>query len=113
MDMTRRRFLRSIGAAGAATMQIAGFPAILKRRKPNEMLSHVAIGCANQAAEDLRDIASHKDVNITAICDVDSNFLAAAHNHYPHAKHRRSRSPHPFRRRSRCRYPLWLGPEHR
>ena len=84
--MTRRSFLASVGAAGAAAVPFAGFPAILKLRKPNELLSHAAIGCANQAADDLRDLASHKDINITAICDVDSSFLAAAHKRFPRAK---------------------------
>ena len=84
--MTRRNFLASVGAAGAAVAPFVGFPAILKLRKPNELLSHAAIGCANQAADDLRDLASHKDINITAICDVDSSYLAAAHKRYPNAK---------------------------
>jgi len=57
--MTRRSFLASNGAAGAAAVPFAGFPAILKLRKPNELLSHAAIGCAHQAADDLRDLASH------------------------------------------------------
>ena len=35
---------------------------------------------------DLNSIASHKSVEVTALCDVDSNFLAAAQKLYPGAK---------------------------
>ena len=63
------------GAAVAAAAPIAGFPAVVKRRKPNEMLSHAAIGCGNQAWYDLNQLASHPDLNVTALCDVDSRYL--------------------------------------
>jgi hypothetical protein len=86
MKLTRRNFLSSIGAVGAATMPIAGFPAILKRRNPNAMLSHAAIGCAHQAAFDLASFASHPDLNVTAVCDVDSSYLAVARKRYPRAR---------------------------
>jgi predicted dehydrogenase len=44
------------------------------------------IGVGGMGAEDLRDMASHKQVEVTALCDVDSRFLAAAQKLYPKAK---------------------------
>lgn len=82
--VTRRRFLGL--AAGAAVVPFSGFPAILKRRHPNELLSHAAIGCGNQAGYDLSQLASHRDIHITALCDVDSRFLDAARKRFPHAR---------------------------
>ncbi len=63
-----------------------GFPAVVKRRKANEMLSHAAVGCANQAHWDLQSLASHPDLNVTAICDVDSAYLKKAHELFPGAR---------------------------
>ena len=83
--MGRRSFLRAAGAA-AALLPTRGFPAILKLRKPCEMLSHAAIGCGNQARYDLGEIASHPEVNITALCDVDSAYLEEAHRRFPDAR---------------------------
>ena len=74
------------GAAVAAAAPIAGFPAVVKRRKPNEMLSHAAIGCGNQAWYDLNQFASHPDLNVTALCDVDSRYLENAHKRFPNAR---------------------------
>ena len=37
-------------------------------------------------AEDLRDIASHSMVEVTALCDVDARNLAAAQKIYPNAR---------------------------
>ena len=86
MMTSRRDFIASAAAVCAATAPIAGFPAVVKRRRPNEMLSHAAIGCANQAGYDLSQLASHRDINITAICDVDSRFLETAHKRFPGAR---------------------------
>jgi len=85
MKTTRRGFVLSVAAACAAAPEIA-FPAIVKRRKPNEMLSHAAIGCGNQAGYDLSQLASHPDLNMTALCDVDSRYLESAHKRFPGAR---------------------------
>ena len=85
--VSRAAFIRGgVAALAAAGTPLCGFPAILKMRKPSEMLSHAAIGCANQAGYDLSQLASHRDVNITAICDVDSRYLEQAHRRYPNAR---------------------------
>ena len=83
---SRRAFLVRAGAAVAAAAPIAGFPAVVKRRKPNEMLSHAAIGCGNQAWYDLNQLASHPDLNVTALCDVDLRYLENAHKRFPNAR---------------------------
>ena len=81
--ISRRRFL---AAAGAAAMPLAGFPAVVKRRGLNEMLSHACIGCGNMALGDLKGLRSHRDLHISAICDVDANYLAQARQLCPDAR---------------------------
>lgn len=44
------------------------------------------IGVGNMGLEDLKTIASHKDVVVTALCDVDEQYLSAAHALFPKAK---------------------------
>ena len=44
------------------------------------------IGVGNMGKEDLRDIASHPMVEVKALCDVDRNYLEAAHKMFPDAK---------------------------
>ena len=84
-NVSRRHFLGSLGA-GAALVPFVGFPAVVKRRNANEMLSHACIGCANMARADMMEIRSHRDVHIAAICDVDSRYLEEAKKLNPDAK---------------------------
>lgn len=84
-NTTRREFLAGC-VAGAALAPTIGFPAVVKLRKPNEMLSHACVGTGNMAAADLAGFASHRDLHVTALCDVDSAYLAAAHRKYPDAR---------------------------
>ncbi len=86
MKNTRRQFLASAGALAA----LPAFPAILSTRSPNSLLSHACVGTANMAGGDLNSLASHKRTHITALCDVDSNYLAAAHKRHPDARIYRS-----------------------
>ena len=87
MKTTRGGFITSAGmAALSAVVPSIAFPAVVKRRKPNELLSHAAIGCAHQAGYDLSQLASHKELNVTAICDVDEVFLERARKLYPDAR---------------------------
>lgn len=81
----RRAFLRG-AAAFAASVPVVGFPAIVKRRNPNMLLSHACVGCGNMALEDLKGLMSHRDIHITALCDVDSEILAKAHELCPDAR---------------------------
>ena len=83
--LSRRKFLQ-VGAAAAAATPIVGFPAVVKLRKPNELLSHACIGTGNMAFSDLWGLRSHREIHITALCDVDANYLAAAKGLCPDAR---------------------------
>ena len=83
--LTRRGFIRA-GAAAAALTPVVGFPAVVKRRNANELLSHACIGTGNMARADLNGLRSHRDIHITALCDVDANYLAAAKKICPDAR---------------------------
>lgn len=82
---TRRRFMQSslVAAAGMSVPRLSlGASANL-----NSKLNHAAIGVGGMmGGYDVSSFASHPNVNITAICDVDRNILAAAANAYPNAR---------------------------
>lgn len=63
-----------------------GFPAIVKRRGANELLSHACIGTGNMARADLEGLREHRDIHITALCDVDSTYLESAKKLCPDAR---------------------------
>lgn len=85
MHLTRRNFLRG-AAVVAASAPAVGFPAVVKLRKPNELLSHACIGTGNMALADLKGLKEHPEIHITALCDVDSNYLAEAKKLCPDAR---------------------------
>lgn len=85
MNVNRRSFLKA-GAAAAALAPAIGFPAVVKRRNANELLSHACVGTANMAGADMNGIAAHRDVHITALCDVDSVYLERARKRFPDAR---------------------------
>ena len=84
----RRSFIGRAGAlfAAAAAAPVVGFPAVVKRRSPSSLLSHACIGTANMGREDLAGLKACKDLHITALCDVDSAYLAAARKLCPDAR---------------------------
>ena len=86
MKQARRSFIRN--AAGVASLSMCGyaFPAITRTRSPNALLSHACIGTGNMARADLGGLMSHKRIHITALCDVDSTYLAAAKKMCPDAR---------------------------
>ena len=49
--LTRRGFIRA-GAAAAALTPVVGFPAVVKRRNANELLSHACIGTGGKGQDD-------------------------------------------------------------
>ena len=83
--LNRRSFVGALGAT-MALAPLAGFPAIVKRRDANSLLSHAAIGCGNMAWSDLNSLVSHRDLHITALCDVDSRYLEQAKRLCPDAR---------------------------
>ena len=87
VHLSRRAFLDAAGSAGLFGLAgCRGFPAILSCRSPNALLSHAAVGTANMALTDLKGLMSHPKLHVTALCDVDSNFLAEAAKLCPGAR---------------------------
>ena len=85
MKTKRRGFIGGL-AATAGLVPFAGFPAVVKLRNPNSLLSHACVGTANMAREDLVGLKACRDLHITALCDVDATFLEAAKRICPDAR---------------------------
>lgn len=79
----RREFIKKSGL-GLLGLSIA--PSLLAQARANGRLRTAHIGVGNMGMEDLKAISSHELVDVTALCDVDSNNLAAAHKMFPNAK---------------------------
>ena len=78
--LSRRDFLKSATIAGAG-LTIA--PRILnagkfrfKRNKPNGKINIAFIGVGHRGSWHLNNVANYKDVEITAICDIDPEAIA-------------------------------------
>jgi predicted dehydrogenase len=78
----RRRFLRQSAIASAALL---GCPAILKSAAPNSLLQVACIGVGGMGGRTMKSVASHPQVKIVALCDVDERALDAAAKIYPDA----------------------------
>ena len=79
----RRDFIKKSGL-GLAGLALA--PAALANVKAGGRLRTAHIGVGNMGMEDLKAISSHELVDVTALCDVDKNNLAAASKLFPNAK---------------------------
>jgi len=90
--MKRRNFIKTSAAlAAAAALPGCGTGATEAAEtaavaKPMTTLRTAHIGIGNMGLEDLKATASHADVKVTALCDVDSDYLAAASELFPEAK---------------------------
>ena len=90
--MKRRIFLQTSAAlAAAAVLPACGSTEseaadATTEPKPLTSLRTAHIGVGNMGLEDLNAVASHPNVVVTALCDVDSNYLAAAAALFPAAK---------------------------
>ena len=80
--MKRRDFLKSAAAFASITMLPSSVWAFAKNGKIRT--AHIGVG--GMGLSDLKSIASHPMVEVTALCDVDSTCLAAAHKLHPKAK---------------------------
>lgn len=80
-SFTRRRFLQTSAALGAATL-------IIPRRAwgANERLNVACIGVTGRGGEDMDGVGENPDVQIVALCDVDEKNLGVATKKHPGAK---------------------------
>ncbi len=75
----RRSFLKTMLAAGAAPLFVPAY--VLGARKsttPSEKITLGVIGTGAQGQWDMRSFLNHKDVRITAICDVNKRNIEKA-----------------------------------
>ena len=84
LEISRRSFVRGLSAT--SLLAGGGCASILSSRAPNARLCHACIGTANMARYDLQQFLANPRVKITALCDVDANFLADAHKLVPDAR---------------------------
>jgi len=81
--MTKRRaFLKSAAVVASASLLPSSVWALAK----NGRLRTAHIGVGGMGKEDLASISSHESVDVTALCDVDSNALSVAKKLHPNAK---------------------------
>ncbi len=80
--MKRRAFLKNASVLAGITILPSSVWALTKNAK----LRTAHIGVGGMGAADLEAIASHGMVEVTVLCDVDANNLAAAQKLYPNAK---------------------------
>lgn len=80
--MNKREFLKSAATLSSFALLPSGVWAFTKSKR----LRTAHIGVGNMGGEDLKAISSHKLVDVTALCDVDADNLAAAHKLHPGAK---------------------------
>ncbi|MDN5204882.1 Gfo/Idh/MocA family oxidoreductase [Fulvivirgaceae bacterium BMA10] len=80
--MKRRHFIKN--AAALASISLLPSSAWALGKDGRLRTAHIGVG--NMGNQDLKDISSHELVDVVALCDVDSNFLAAAKKLHPKAK---------------------------
>ena len=80
--LDRRKFLKNTSIL--STLPFLPNFDFLKNTKTVVRTAHIGVGGMGKA--DLDDIASHKSVEVVAICDVDSNALNEAGKAFPNAK---------------------------
>ncbi|MDG1686424.1 MAG: Gfo/Idh/MocA family oxidoreductase [Flavobacteriaceae bacterium] len=82
--MKKRDFLKTSAALASTTLMPSSLLASFSGSKTRLRTAHIGVGA--MGAQDLQSIASHKSVDVVALCDVDSKSLEAAHIIYPDAK---------------------------
>lgn len=90
--MKKREFLKKSAILASTTALMPSFLMACKEEKlatkatPLTRLRTAHVGVGNMGAADLKDISSHKKVDVVALCDVDANNLAEAKKLHPNAK---------------------------
>ena len=80
--MKRRDLLK--GAAALASVSFLPSSVLALAKDGKLRTAHIGVG--GMGMEDLKAIASHSMVEVTALCDVDTNNLAKAKQMYPNAR---------------------------
>ncbi|MDR1498011.1 MAG: Gfo/Idh/MocA family oxidoreductase [Puniceicoccales bacterium] len=80
---SRREFLKTIGTAAFAMPFIAHD---LRAAPPSSRIRHASFGAAGMAWADLTAIASVPNVEVVAVCDVDTARMADARKRFPKAR---------------------------
>src|SRR5262249_59043302 len=83
--LTRRQFLHTSAALGAATLSTRLAPADEKKPSANERLHVGVIGVNNQGRYNWTEV-ERTGAAIVARCDVDENRSSSAGQHFPQAK---------------------------
>lgn len=84
--INRRHFLRTAGAAGIGLSSIVRSQTSGPAVSPNSKLRVLSIGVVGTiGGTDRHQVAGHPSVEISGLCDVDSNALAAAAKEHPGA----------------------------
>lgn len=83
--MNKRDFLKK---SGIGALGLMAAPSVLnaKTTAPEGKLRTAHIGVGNMGGEDLRDISSHDEVEVVALCDVDAINLSKARKLHPGAR---------------------------
>ncbi|HEX2750555.1 MAG TPA: Gfo/Idh/MocA family oxidoreductase [Verrucomicrobiales bacterium] len=79
---SRRRFLRSAAAAGAAPFIL---PSKVWADPPSKKLAHAAIGITGQASGDISSLVGSNRLEVVAIAEVDKRNHAEAKKRFPNA----------------------------
>ncbi len=80
--MKRRSFIKTTAAGGLAFL--LPFPS--RAKMPGSKLRIAQVGLGGQGLSDLHDIASHPDVEVVGLCDVDATKTDSIKATYPNAK---------------------------
>ena len=89
MDLNRRAFLFGAGAlAGLGLPETFAAAPVPSRRgfQPGDRIRHACIGVGGMGYHDFQQFKGHPNLDIVAVCDVDSNHLAKAGDEVPGAK---------------------------
>ena len=68
--MKKRDFLKTSAALASTTLMPSSLLASFSGSKTRLRTAHIGVGA--MGAQDLQSIASHKSVDVVALCDVDS-----------------------------------------
>lgn len=83
--LKRRKFLKNAAIAATGLVILPSCTSV-STKTAKGILRTAHIGVGGMGLEDLKAIASHPAVKITALCDVDSRALLAAQELFPEAK---------------------------